>query len=156
MPIKVFYLKGHEKALDRNKELDIRNLLCKQEIQLKDVFKSNKRLVLFKEGQLHYFKDEANVPEELLLMMSKWWEKPYPGQEESYESYMQFIKEKHLGLNKTFHVSGHAYTKDLKHLAESINPRILLPVHTESPEKFELLLDNINVKVLEDNEALDV
>ena len=68
---------------------------------------------------------------------------------------MAFIKEKNLDLNKSFHVSGHAYTKDLKTLAETLKPKTLIPIHTQSPEAFKDLLPDINVKVLSDNEPLE-
>ena len=156
MPIKVFYLKGHMRPMLEKGVFDIGKKLRPQEIEVKDIFSAKNRLVLFKESQLHYFKDEANVPKGLLLMMSKWWEKPYPGQEASYEAYMAFIKEKNLDLNKTFHVSGHAYTKDLKTLAESINPKMLIPIHTNSPDAFKELLPGLNVRVLTDNETITI
>lgn len=43
------------------------------------------------------------------------------------------------------HTSGHAYTKDLKKLAESIQPKKLIPIHTVKAKEFEKHFENIHI-----------
>jgi ribonuclease J len=45
------------------------------------------------------------------------------------------------------HSPGHAAQPDLLRMAKEINPEILLPIHTQIPERFEIASDN--VKILE-------
>jgi len=45
------------------------------------------------------------------------------------------------------HSPGHASQPDLLHMAREINPKILLPIHTQIPERFEIVSNN--VKILE-------
>ncbi len=45
------------------------------------------------------------------------------------------------------HSPGHAAQPDLLRMAREINPEILLPIHTQIPERFEIVSDN--VKILE-------
>jgi ribonuclease J len=44
------------------------------------------------------------------------------------------------------HVSGHAYFSSIRKLLDSKNPRHIIPVHTEHPEKFtEAYGDRVHV-----------
>lgn len=55
------------------------------------------------------------------------------------ESMKSFLSEcKKMGLHIiTLHTSGHADVNTLKKLIDTVNPKTLLPVHTESAEKFK-------------------
>ena len=52
------------------------------------------------------------------------------------------------------HTSGHADLDALKRYATTINPKKLIPIHTEYKEKFASIFDN--VVVLNDNEQVDI
>lgn len=52
------------------------------------------------------------------------------------------------------HTSGHADLEALQMFASSINPKKLIPIHTEHKEEFENYFDN--VAVLEDNEVYEI
>lgn len=52
------------------------------------------------------------------------------------------------------HTSGHAFLPDLKKLAASLKPKVLIPVHTDFPHEFETHFDN--VRVLEDEQKLEI
>lgn len=43
------------------------------------------------------------------------------------------------------HTTGHAFLKDLKRLAAAIDPRILIPVHTDNPNEFNNYFKNVVV-----------
>lgn len=44
---------------------------------------------------------------------------------------------------KEIHTSGHAYLDDLKGLAQALNPKVLIPVHTLSGDDFKNHFDNV-------------
>lgn len=52
------------------------------------------------------------------------------------------------------HTSGHADVEALKVFSSALNPKRLIPIHTEYKEKFSNLFDK--VVVLNDNEAIDI
>lgn len=52
------------------------------------------------------------------------------------------------------HTSGHATVKDLKRLAAALNPKMLIPIHTERGEDFSQSF--ANVVTLNDGEAFDL
>ena len=52
------------------------------------------------------------------------------------------------------HTTGHALLKDLKRLAVALSPKMLIPVHTDCPEKFQEHFKQ--VVLVEDGQELDV
>ncbi|MHA1330595.1 MAG: MBL fold metallo-hydrolase [Candidatus Hodarchaeales archaeon] len=57
-----------------------------------------------------------------------------------YNRMMNWIK--HFNLNiLQLHASGHAPKLDLKKIVEEISPEIIIPIHTEHPEKYNSLTD---------------
>ena len=45
-------------------------------------------------------------------------------------------------FTKGYHASGHAGIKDLRWAIETIDPDVIIPVHTENPEWFRDNFDN--------------
>ena len=50
------------------------------------------------------------------------------------------------------HASGHVSKTDLLKFIDLVNPDVLIPVHTDSPEKLEELIPERNVYIINDNE----
>jgi len=69
------------------------------------------------------------------------------------DKFQGYCREKGIEL-KHIHTSGHAIPKDLKAFAKSLNPKVLVPIHTFHSEQYEEMFDN--VKVLEDGELWEV
>jgi len=55
---------------------------------------------------------------------------------------------------KHIHASGHASEQDLRNLARSLDPKVLVPVHTERPELFENIHDK--VAIAEDGKPIEI
>ncbi|WP_290597206.1 MULTISPECIES: MBL fold metallo-hydrolase RNA specificity domain-containing protein [unclassified Archaeoglobus] len=54
---------------------------------------------------------------------------------------------------KGYHASGHASKEDLRWIIESVDPDVIIPVHTDNPGWFEENFEN--VKVLKDGESIE-
>jgi ribonuclease J len=52
------------------------------------------------------------------------------------------------------HTGGHAVRKDLQRLASTLNPKRLVPIHTEKADRYERLFENVTV--LHDGELLHI
>ena len=50
------------------------------------------------------------------------------------------------------HASGHVSKDDLIKFIELVNPDVIIPVHTDNPERLEALVPNRNVYIVNDNE----
>lgn len=61
--------------------------------------------------------------------------------------------EQHCSHITTIHSSGHADRSSLQRLVEHVRPKHLIPIHTESPEKYAELYPDTVVELLADGEA---
>ncbi len=52
------------------------------------------------------------------------------------------------------HTSGHASPEDLRHVIEKADPEIVIPMHTDAPQKMQTLCQNRKVILLKDREEL--
>jgi ribonuclease J len=53
------------------------------------------------------------------------------------------------------HTSGHAYISDLQEFVQKIEPKVIIPIHTQLPEKYTELY-NAEIKILKDGEILNL
>lgn len=68
-----------------------------------------------------------------------------------FENYQNLMNNPDIEFYK-IHTSGHAVLKDLQKLAAAVNPRILIPIHTEHATDYDNYFQN--VKILLDNEEI--
>ncbi|UCE12594.1 MAG: hypothetical protein JSV04_10405, partial [Candidatus Heimdallarchaeota archaeon] len=57
-----------------------------------------------------------------------------------YNTMQEWIRHFHLDF-KQYHASGHAPRRDLKRIVEEIDPRLVIPIHTEHPEMYREIVD---------------
>ena len=69
------------------------------------------------------------------------------------DEFREYAKKKGLEIVRV-HTSGHATLEDLKTFASSMDPQVLVPIHTFNPEKYSELFGN--VKMLKDGESFPV
>ena len=69
---------------------------------------------------------------------------------------------RYIGSRKIVHLhtSGHAYVETIAKLIETVNPKVIIPMHTERAEEFSSIPEfarwKDRVKVLTDGEPLDL
>lgn len=105
--------------------------------------------VMFVRAGSTYFKDIMNRYKEYnpLIVYSMW--KGYLEQDR--------VKEFVEGFNMvTLHTSGHADTTTLSSVIKKINPKHIIPIHTEVPEEYEKISNGNNVVVLNDCEEFEL
>ncbi|EKD26288.1 MAG: hypothetical protein ACD_79C01283G0009 [uncultured bacterium] len=78
------------------------------------------------------------------LIYSMW--SGYLTKEHNPKGYLQYEALKNEpSINFVYaHTSGHAYVKDLKKLAKALNPKMLVPIHTEHSEEYPKHFDNVH------------
>ena len=75
-------------------------------------------------------------------------------EEDSYARLRAWIKKNNI-RKINVHTSGHACLTDLKRLAKSLHPKIIIPVHTFSPEKYREYFGE-TVQCLNDGESFPI
>ncbi len=73
-----------------------------------------------------------------------------PFSEEDLSKEIMYKWLKHFNLkHHQIHASGHCPSKDLKQVINKIQPKKLMPIHTEHPELFKPLFKHLNVTIVE-------
>lgn len=90
------------------------------------------------------------------LIIYSMWEGYLKGKhkDENIVSFIGYYRMEHL------HTSGHAYVETIKKLIEIVNPKIIIPMHTECADEFANIQEfkeyANRVKVLEDGESFEL
>ena len=121
------------------------SMLTKYERRAGKSFISKKPFVMcVRNSMLRYLKSLAGKMsfENGLLVYSFW-----SGYRET-ESMKNFLLEcEKLGLQiVTLHTSGHADESTIKKLIEAVNPKVLIPIHTENAQRFRELAPNLAIE----------
>ena len=87
-------------------------------------------------------------PQQSILLYSMW---------DGYRTKPDSTIPEFLSLTGTWaelHTSGHASPDDLRHVIEKADPEIVIPMHTDAPQKMQTLCQNRTVILLKDREEL--
>ena len=87
-------------------------------------------------------------PQQSILLYSMW---------DGYRTKPDSTIPEFLSLTGTWvelHTSGHASPDDLRHVIEKADPEIVIPMHTDAPQKMQTLCQNRRVILLKDREEL--
>ena len=121
------------------------SMLTKYKHKAGKSFISKKPFVMcVRNSMLRYLKSLANIMsfKNGILIYSFW-----SGYRET-EDMKYFLSEcKKLGLKiVTLHTSGHADENTIKRLIETVNPKVLIPIHTENAERFKKIAPNVIIE----------
>ena len=119
------------------------------------------------------FRELKKNPKKYVISMSEWeikhlidlqpenaiWIK---SSVEPFDLEMEFSEERKLRWLDHFkiqqfniHASGHASSQEIINLINNLKPEVVIPIHTQSPETFQSLVDpSINVLILEKNQEI--
>lgn len=64
--------------------------------------------------------------------------------------------ETQLNFKEGYHCSGHATPEELLEMIEKIDPKTVVPVHTENPEFFKKNIGNRDVKIIQNGESVKI
>lgn len=146
--IRVKFLNTHAKALERAGHIDLLYAYNKRKIEMPEISRDKNRILMLARNNsvfpllLNKIKDVAGAK----IAYSMW---------DGYLSneFKSFCKDKGLSL-EYIHTSGHATVEDLKSFANTLNPKVLIPIHTFDAEEYPALFKN--VVVLKDSEPFSV
>ena len=109
-----------------------------------------KAFVMFRDSSVHEL-EAAGIPKGSVLFYSLWSQYTL---EPSFERTQGFLDRHEIEL-KEMHTSGHAVLPDLKRFAQSMDPEIIIPIHTEYPDKYREYFGS-RVHCLKDGESLEL
>ncbi len=128
------------------KSLEENNLLwkyAKQKISIDEIVENPKKYVIKGNSKINAKIFERVNKKDLNIIFSMW--KGYLDRPNYLDGYRDIIT--HI------HTSGHAYIKDLQKFVDKIKPKYIIPIHTESKNRYQDLF-NAEIKLVEDGETI--
>ena len=139
-----------KRLLERNPESYIYSLEPrKNKVSYDDFITNPKRYVMLVRPSSVTYLERLNV-RHIRLIKSIWggyWDEP------NTERFRDWVEE-HCEAVKDIHSSGHADTQSLQRIAQFVNPKTIIPIHTDSPSSFSSIFCDYNIRALNDNEDI--
>ena len=130
------------------KSLEVNNHLrkyAKQKISIDEIIENPKKYVIKGNSKINAKIFEKVNKKDLNIIFSMW--KGYLEKPNYLDGYKDIIT--HI------HTSGHAYIKDLQKFVDKIKPKYIIPIHTESKNRYQDLF-NAEIKLVEDGETIEL
>lgn len=150
--IRIFYIRNHASNIARHLGEKILYKYKSRKIEKEEILDNRKDMVL-RVPVSGMRKITASLIQDKPLNESKLIFSMWPGYLEKDGRYYNFCEEFDIGLKKV-HVSGHAYTDELKGFARALSPKKLIPIHTLVGDDFTRNFNN--VIRLDNGEPLDI
>jgi ribonuclease J len=150
--IRIFYIRKHCTAIAEYLGEEVLYRFKHRKIELDEIVRDRANMVVkVPLGTMKKIASRLQAEKTLsntLYLYSMW-----QGYLDKDPSHNQFCEAFGIPLQYV-HVSGHAYLEDLQALAQAINPKQLIPIHTLSGDDFSAHFDN--VMRLDDGETLSL
>lgn len=148
--IRTFYPESFEHSMKRRKISSIFPKIQEKRIQRDDLYREPHKYLMVVRSQTHRDYFHGKLPPNTLCVYSYW--QGYleqPGMKKLMEEFDA------LGVSMDpIHAGGHIFADDIKTLVEKIQPKTIIPIHTQEREVFQKMFSN--VRLLEDGELWDV
>jgi len=147
--IRILYIGQHAERIIKNLGIQVLYDYRSRKISEKEILDSRKKMVLriplsrmFKIANIMQKEHSLKRPHFIYSMWSGYLNRD--------PKFKQFCERFQIAI-KEIHTSGHAYFGDLRRLAQALNPKALLPIHTLSGDDYKNYF--ANVVRLDDGEA---
>jgi len=146
--VRVKFFKYHADKIAEAGYKDLLYIFNKRKIELDEIKAKQKNILMLLRDNSLFPKmiEHMNDVKGATSIYSMW---------EGYltDKFKQFCKDKGLKIAQV-HTSGHATVADLRKFAGSLNPKVLVPIHTFERDSYGALFKNVTV--LNDGEALNL
>jgi len=147
---------GHYRIIDKNRDYfkGFAQEIYRRGIVLEEAdLKKEPGRYMLKTSYAAKLIDKLNL-ESATVIYSMWGgyltEKHNPQHFKDYEALRQKLGGKFMEI----HCSGHGYLEDLRKMAKAVNPKTLVPIHTEHAKRYYECFDN--VQKVQDGEPLEI
>lgn len=147
----VFVPGNLKKIIKERKLFDFARSFSRSRIYLENIKDEelNNYVMVFRPSMVRDL-EQAGCMENASIIFSLW-----PGylNEERYAWFRQWLSSYKIPLTRC-HTSGHASVRDLKKFAAALSAKILIPIHSEMPDYYSELFDNVQLQ--KDGEWLEI
>lgn len=93
----------------------------------------------------------SKFPQEESIILYSMWDGYRTKEKSSIPDFLSLVPEW-----KSLHTSGHACKNDIRKIISLVNPKIIIPIHTDSPDNIKDICLNDKVIILEDGDIFNV
>lgn len=148
--IRVFYPYRLCRRMIREGNSDTLKKFRRWEIKIDEIFRNASSMMMLVRGSmLDDIKSVGNFNGAAFI--NSMWEGYL--HEERMEPMNVWVKDNQMNFYQ-IHTSGHAGIATLQKVITALKPRLIVPIHTDSPNRYRLLSEN--VRLLEDGEVLEL
>lgn len=127
----------------------VQQLKTLPKVNTKDIGRNPGQYVwIIRPSMLRYMQKHSHKPS---VVITSLWE----GYEKDEPAFMEWIHKNDFA-NPHIHTSGHADAKSLQSIVRHVDPGVLIPIHTNAPERFTTLFTDRTVRCLQDNEPIEL
>lgn len=150
--IRVYYNQYFEQTWEKRNLEKVRNIFIHNRIELGDILKDPDQYVMIFRPSMMRYDFKAGLPRDTLCVYSYWSGYLVKPEYEDLEKKLAAVG----GELVESHTSGHAFADDLVEFVTALQPKCIVPIHTQAPEKYAELFKNIKVKLLKDGEEMEI
>jgi ribonuclease J len=148
--IRIFFPKFFRESYERKRLKNVFSLLSPANRELSEILQHSDRYVMIFRPTMLESDFEGTLPQNARCIYSRWGgylEQPdwQPVKAALHQANGDLIE---------LHTSGHIFGPDIADFIASVNPKLVIPVHTFEPDRFSLI--NANTKVLAKGETFTV
>lgn len=147
--IKVFYPYRLNEKTVKEGNIDLMYKFTKYKITREEVESNHNNIMMMFRGSM--IEDFKNINVKNGLFIYSMWGGYL--KENSMKPTLNFIKDNNMKF-QLLHTSGHASIETLKKVVSTIKPKVVIPIHSFNPEKFNEIYSNVTL--LKDNELYKV
>ena len=136
--IRVYYNQSFERSWQRRNLKKVHDLFLGQRIDLAEILDEPERYVMLFRSSMTDLDFKCMLPRQTTCIYSFW-----PGY--LIQPEYRALKTKLAEADGEFvecHTSGHIFAEDIVKFVKAINPRYVVPIHTETPERFQDFFEN--------------
>lgn len=149
---RILFFEGHKRALRNANEENFFKRLAGQEMKVQELLEGRQTLLLFRASHIFNYK---NVNFRNVRLINSTWSGVYPGQELTMYRFKSYIRKNQI-QEIQIHTSGHAPEEELVRFADMVKPKLIVPIHSNCPEKYKDLFANHTVRQLNDGEKMSL
>lgn len=139
--IRIYYIKNHCKSIVEHLGIEVLYKFKARKIESAEIV-NNRCNIVAKLPLSSMRRISKELSKEKKLWDAQYIYSMWKGYLRKDKTHEDFCAEFGIPLHH-IHVSGHAYLDDLKGLAQAINPKQLIPIHTLSGDLFNKYFDNV-------------
>lgn len=152
--IKVYFPQRFCNWLTRNGHEDLFKRYAIYKISRPELYRKRDRVaMLIRPSLLDYLKKMEGIDGATVVWSQ--WEGYLKDDKANTNNFIEFIQQRGMKL-QTIHTSGHATIDTMKNLVVALKPKVIIPIHTNHPERYAEIFPETTVADVQDRVSIEI